>query len=185
MIPLVLALLLVQRAAAASDFHLYAASDDPASAASLAALLDGGHDPNDRSPDGESGLHLACIWGSAAKVKALLAAGADPNFRASSNPASLDMTALTWCCYAGYRDAVAAFLEDPRIDVNLVVRQEDGGRLTALDIARKIEERGSETALLLALHGAKTFAELLAEHDGVEAAVPGMPPPPPRRKREL
>ena len=33
--------------------------------------------------------------------------------------------------------------------VNLVVRDEAGGRLTALDIAYKIQERGLQTAKLL------------------------------------
>ena len=92
--------------------------------------------------NGESLLHLACIWGGARKIRGLLRAGADPNARSSAQKSSLDMTPLTWCCFAGYVDSVQEFLSDPRTNVNLVVRTEEGGFITALDIAHKIGGKG-------------------------------------------
>eukprot|EP01134_Creolimax_fragrantissima_P005849 CFRG5849T1 len=110
--------------------------------------------------EGESVLHLACIWGSVEKVTALLAAGADPNFRATKLETSLSMTPLTWCAYAGYTDCVKAFLADARTDPNLVVRTEKGGYVTALDIAESIKDRGAAAVLQLRKAGAKTWREM-------------------------
>ena len=127
---------------------------------------------------GESLLHLACIWGGARKVRGLLAAGADPNARSSKQETGLDMTPLTWCCFAGYTDSVEEFLSVTsvtRTDVNLVVRTEEGGYITALDIAHKIGERGEPLVALLKDHGAHTFADLKAMSFGGEE-IPGMPP---------
>ena len=176
-------LLLCLAVAAAADvddltksLFQHAADRKESSAGDVLTLLAKGADPTALTKDGETALHLACIYGSARKVRALLAHGADPNARASQTPASLDMTPLTWCSYAGYADAIAVFIAEDTTDVNLVVREESGGRLTALDIARKIGPRGADAAALLAGAGAKTYAELLADAGGVAAAVPGMPP---------
>jgi hypothetical protein len=150
----------------------------------LLKLLDNGGDgvaakaalANTRTDQGgESLLHLACIWGGARKMRGLLAAGADPNARSSKQETGLDMTPLTWCCYAGYTDAVKEFLRDARTDVNLVVRTEDGGYMTALDIAHKIGEMGEPLVALLKEHDAHTFADLKAMSFGGEE-IPGMPP---------
>lgn len=124
---------------------------------------------------GESLLHLACIWGNTQKIKALLAAGADPNARSSKLTSGLDMTPLTWCCYAGYVDAVKEFLKDTRTDVNLVVRNEEGGHITALDIAYNIGKIGEPLVELLKNHDAHTFDDLKAMSFGGEE-IPGMPP---------
>ena len=40
--------------------------------------------------------------------------------------------------YGGYQEAVAEFLLDQRTNVNLIVYQEDGSFITALDIATKV-----------------------------------------------
>lgn len=110
---------------------------------------------------GESALHLSCIWNHAEKVSSLLAAGADPNARASQNRASLDMTPLTWCTYANHLDSVKAFLKDPRVNVNLIVRQENDEYITALDIAGKIGN--SDISNVLVEAGAKKYSELLED----------------------
>ena len=135
---------------------------------------------NERTDEGgESVLHLACIWGGPRKVRGLLAAGADPNARSSKQESGLDMTPLTWCCYAGYTDEVKEFLSDPRTDVNLVVRTEAGGFMTALDIANKIagggHPSGETLVTLLKEHGAHTYSDLKAMSFGGEE-IPGMPP---------
>ena len=75
----------------------HAGSRDEASAGEVEKLLRAGADATAMTPDGETPLHLSCIYGSARKVRALLEHGANPNARASKNPASLDMTPLTWC----------------------------------------------------------------------------------------
>ena len=60
------------------------------------AISERGGDANARTHEGESVLHLACIYGDVEKVKLLLEYGADPNYRASLFSTSLDMTPLTW-----------------------------------------------------------------------------------------
>ena len=85
------------------------------------------------------------------------------------------MTPLTWCCYAGYTDSVEAFVADARTDVNLVVNDEQGNFITALDIAQKIGAQGEDAAKVLRSHGALTMDALLEKHDGIER-VPGLPP---------
>ncbi|KNC73595.1 hypothetical protein SARC_13846 [Sphaeroforma arctica JP610] len=121
---------------------------------------------NTQTDIGESLLHLACIWGDPIKVKALLEAGADPNFRANKQRSSLEMTPLTWCAYAGYTDAVEMFVKDKGTNVNVIVRKEDGGSHTALDIALLIGERGAAEAKLLVDAGAKTYEQILQEVKG-------------------
>merc|ERR1711879_796924 len=114
------------------------------------------------------------MGGQEQKVRGLLKAGADPNFRASKETFQLDMTPLTWCAYAGYTKAIALFVDDKRTNVNLVVQTEDGGRITALDIARKIGERGADAAELLKKAGALTYSEL---QDGPSEFLNGLLPP--------
>ena len=72
----------------------------------IRGLIEKGANANWKTSEGESVLHLACIWGGAERIRILLNAGADPNYRASKVPSSLDMTPLSWCVYAGYHDAV-------------------------------------------------------------------------------
>jgi ankyrin repeat protein len=127
----------------------------------IQAFLDSGSDPNSLTPDGESVLHLACIWGGPKKVAALLAAGSDPNARNTKHKSSLDMTPLSWCAYAGYTDTISEFLKDERTNVNLIVKQEDGQCISPMDIAIKIgQERGESTQTILKEAGALKYEEL-------------------------
>ena len=156
--------------------------------ATLSALAAGAN-AHVLSAEGETTLHVACIYGDAGKVRALLEAGADPNARASRTPSQLDMTPLTWCAYGGYTEAVEAFIAHGgggggsrggggggggATDVNMVVRQEDGAFITAMDIALKIGERGSGAASALEAAGGKTYAQLVAaaEAAGGEVTLP-------------
>ncbi|CAN0357097.1 unnamed protein product, partial [Ectocarpus fasciculatus] len=125
----------------------------------LMALIEDGADVSALTEGGESALHLSCIWNHPDKIAVLLKAGADPNVRSSATPASLDMTPLTWCVYGNHYNSVKEFLSDPRTVVNMVVRQEDGSFITALDIAMKISN--DDIVTLLLGHGAKTYAELI------------------------
>lgn len=150
------------------------------------ALLNAGIDARTTNPEGETPLHTACIRGNPDIIRVLLEHGGDPNARATS-PASLEMTPLTWCAYAGYTDAVRA-LVNGGAEVNLVVRDEAGGHLTALDIARKIGERGAETARVLEDVGARTWASLLEEHASSTEdwmSVPGVVLPAQASKEDL
>lgn len=130
----------------------------------IQTLLTAGSDPNERSKEGESVLHLVCIWGGAKKAELLLSAGADPNHRSGNNgkiKSSLDMTPLSWCSYAGYTDTIAEFIKDKRTEVNMIVKQEDGKCITALDIAIKIgEERGTSSQDVLRKAGGVKYEEL-------------------------
>ena len=105
-------------------------------------------------------------------------AGANPNVRATA-PKSLDMTPLTWCAYAGYHQAIDLMLKSGA-NPNLVVRREDGGRLTALDIARKIGERGKVSVQLLEAADAKTWEEI--QEEAKPLAPPSSLLPPSREK---
>ena len=75
----------------------------------IRGLIEKGANANTLTNEGESVLHLVCIWGGAERVRTLLDAGADPNYRASKVPSSLDMTPMSWCVCAGYHDAVRVF----------------------------------------------------------------------------
>ena len=79
------------------------------------------------------------------------------------------------CAYGNHVLAVEELLTSTRINVNLVVGQEDGGHITALDIAFKIYDgKNRDLINILQKGGAKTFQELLIQHKA-ECNVPGMP----------
>ena len=79
------------------------------------------------------------------------------------------------CTYASHVLAVEELLAHQRTDVNLVVGQEDGGQITALDIAFKIFDGENRDMInILQKAGAMTFQQLLAKHKA-ECKIPGMP----------
>ena len=58
------------------------------------------------------------------------------------------------------------------------MREEDGGYITAMDIALKVGDMGAEVVDQLRERGGKTFKELLEGHgSGDINSIPGMPPP--------
>lgn len=136
--------------------------DSSQSIETVKELISLGADVSVLTDGGESALHLSCIWNSPEKVSMLLQAGADPNFRSSSTLKSLDMTPLTWCTYGNYLNSVMEFLNDPRTEVNAVVRQENGDFITALDIAEKI--KSTAIAQLLKSSGGFTYKELVEKY---------------------
>ena len=145
-----------------NKFLVSAGDEKSDSVVMLEELISEGADIMALTEEGESALHLACVWDHPQKVAVLLSAGADPNFRASQMPTSLDMTPLTWCVYGRRTDSVREMLSDPRTEVNTVVRREDGTYITALDIARRV--KSTVIADMLAERGAKTYKELQDLH---------------------
>mmetsp|Transcript_37643 Transcript_37643/g.74452 ORF Transcript_37643/g.74452 Transcript_37643/m.74452 type:complete len:172 (+) Transcript_37643:67-582(+) len=118
---------------------------------------------NEKDP-GETPLHLACIGGDSALVAALISAGANTNSRATG-PSSLRMTPLTWCAYGGHDEAVEVLLSKGNADPNLIVDDEQGNKLTALDIAFRVGDnlggRPLRTRVLLESSGGKIAADLV------------------------
>jgi len=128
---------------AARDALLAAGAEvGPAEAAALGRL--DGLDPDARSGDGFTSLHLAAYFGGAETVRALLAAGADPDADAA-NP--FGVRPLHSAASVGDRESVRALLEagaDPD------VRQQGG--YTPLHTAAHNDD--AELARLLLVHGA-------------------------------
>ena len=156
------------------EFHKLAAAEG-FSRSEMQDLLDSGVNVQSLTRDGESALHLACINGNVGKIKYLLQKGCSANRRANKLATSLHMTPLTWCIYGGHTAAVKAMLADKDTDLNLVVQQEDGGYITATDIATKIGDMGEEIRRLLRAADGQTFEQLKRKHHFVVGSIPGMP----------
>merc|ERR1712216_902970 len=77
---------------------LAACGDKDAKISLVKSLLVDGAAATAASAEGETALHLACIWGHSEVIEVLLNAGANPNSRAWAKK-SLEMTPLTWCAY--------------------------------------------------------------------------------------
>ena len=112
----------------------------------VAGYADGLPDPNERTPDGFTPLHIAAFARNAAAARALLEAGADPNVIASASFARV--TPLGTCAFAGANEVARVLLEhgaDP------LLAEDD--RFSPLDAA--VANGNEELAdLLRAAHGA-------------------------------
>ena len=120
------------------------------------AALESGIDVNVKSPEGESALHTACIYGHLDTIELLLARGADVNAR-SNDQAGLRMAPLHWCVSAGYTEA-SVLLVKHGADVNMVVDTVGGPQATPVTLAVKYTRE--ETAQALRALGGLTFEEL-------------------------
>ena len=138
------------------DYALIAAAAE-GDAAMARRVLEAGADARAATEDGETALHTCGISGSADVARLLLAAGADPDARVTA-PRGLKMTPLTWFAY-GLHEAGARALLDGGATLNLVVDDERGDRLTALDIASRLTE-GHELVALFRTRGGKRYEEL-------------------------
>ena len=87
------------------------------------------------------------------------------------------------CVYGGHVSAVQNFLTEKRTNINLIVYQEDGSYITALDIALKIGDMGAELVTLLRDQGGLTYQELLVQYESHDS-IPGIPPPPVSEKKD-
>lgn len=168
MLPLLVVLLTVgtpvakAKKTAVSDGDQLRAASAEGKAIEVERLLAAGVSANDASDEGETPLHLSCIHGYEVVQASLLAAGAVVDARAFGAK-SLRMTPLTWCAYGGYAAAVEQLLE-AGADPNLVVDDEAGNLITALDIADRIGlDLGAPIAALLEAKGSKRAAALLLE----------------------
>lgn len=121
-------------------------------------LLADGVDPNFATADGETPLHVTCISGETPSMSALVEAGAHVDARATGKR-SLRMTPLTWCVYGGHTESVGLLLRSGA-DPNLIVDDEQGNFITALDIARRIGDMGVAIEELLVDAGGLPAAEL-------------------------
>lgn len=124
-------------------------------------LTDENTDVNCVSEVGETPLHVAGIWGKLEVVQLLLAAGANVNAQATGEK-SLKMAPLHWFVHPGYTESVAALIE-AGADVDMVVRNEQGEHITALDIVERFgedSERHAGTLALLRKAGARHAAEV-------------------------
>lgn len=160
----IISLLLIENIQAANDFRKFCAEGD---IENVLKLLKDGEDPNQilnesgANVESETPLHLACIRGYSKVVKALLDYGANPNPRATGLK-SLRMTPLTWCVFGGksHSEAVEELLIGGA-DPNLVVDDEQGNKITALDIAIKIgDEFGGKTRKLVEDAGGLKYSDL-------------------------
>jgi ankyrin repeat protein len=80
--------------------------------ASVKRLIDAGADVNARNLDGNTPLHLACLWGHMDIVRLLIETGAELNTRDDS-----DCTPLHLTCFRGLTE-IARFLIEHGADVN-------------------------------------------------------------------
>ena len=123
-------------------------------------LIKEGADVNSKNSEGETPLHVSGIWGKVEPLQLLLAAGAKVNVQATGAK-SLGLAPLHWYTHPGYKDGVAALLKAGAA-VNMVVKDEAGIELTALDIARRYtnSEPHAEVEQLLVKAGGKPRDEL-------------------------
>ena len=123
-------------------------------------LLDAGVNVNCANEVGETPLHVAGIWGKIETVDMLIDAGADVNAQATG-PKSLMMAPLHWMVYPGYTAPVESLIRAGAA-VNMVIRNEAGDHITALDIVQKMGDSANHAGVLKLLEGAgaKTAAQI-------------------------
>ena len=123
-------------------------------------LIAEGADVNVKNSEGETPLHVSGIWGKVEPLQMLIDAGAKVNVQATGAK-SLGLAPLHWYTHPGYGDGVAALIKAGAI-VNMIVKDEKGTELTALDIARRYtnSDHHKEVVELLVAAGAKTRDEL-------------------------
>ena len=144
--------------------HVAVGKNSPQSLNEVDALVQEGADVHSLTVDGESALHLACIYGHPNKVQYLLDKGVDPNRRNIKHKSSLFMTPLSWCVYGGHYDAVNILINHSDIAINAVFLLENGSYVTALNIANNIGgENGKLISKLLVQHGGLTYEDLIVQ----------------------
>lgn len=173
--------LLIGMAASEQNINskLYAAASKN-SANSLQTMIDlvkSGADLHALTTDGESILHLACIYGHANKVQYLLDEGVDPNRRNMLRKESLSMTPLSWCVYGNHLEAVNMFLTNPKTEVNSVFTMEDGSEVTVLNIALRLGEMAKGMVESLRGAGGLLYLELMSKYDNDLNAMQHLMPP--------
>ena len=145
------------------DYALIAAAAE-GDEAMVRRVLEAGANVRVATADGETALHTCGISGSAAVARLLLEAGADVDARVTA-ARGLQMTPLTWFVYGLHLEGAKVLLAH-KATLNLVVKDEQGNDLTALDIASRMTE-GHEFVALFRKSGGKRFEEL----DHVERAA--------------
>jgi ankyrin repeat protein len=121
------------------------------------ALVEHGANVNAGSEVGETPLHLSSIHHNMELAEYLIAQGADVNRRAHG-AASLAMAPLHWFLFMNSCTAGVEALIQKGADVNALCYNEDGGLLSPLDIADKVNREKERTWLLA--KGAKRYADM-------------------------
>jgi ankyrin repeat protein len=122
---------------------------------------------NARSPDGESCLHVAGIYGQTGVTELILKAGGDPNVR-STFERGLRMTPLSWNVYAGHVETAEALLTggaSVNMDFDSMRQSDPPQKITVLDVILSIlppEKKGEEEA---ATTTAKKAGEIIEEEE--------------------
>jgi len=138
------------------DFELLTACAE-GKAEEVERLLGAGASAAFATEDGETPLHLAGLGGSPAVVRLLVEAGGDVDARVTS-PKGLFMTPLTWMTYGAHVEGARTLLELGATP-DLVVVDEVGTRLTALDIAvHRVQDHG--IADVIRAHGGRHFDDI-------------------------
>lgn len=132
-------------------------------------LLAAGSNAKAATEDGETSLHTCGISGSAEVARLLLDAGAVVDARVTA-PKGLHMTPLTWFTYGLHLEGIKVLMEFGA-NINLVVDDEEGNHLTALDIASRMTE-GHEMVAHFRTNGGKRFEELTPEEITAYSVAP-------------
>ena len=117
-------------------------------------LLADGANVNALNTEGETPLHVSGIYGAVEPLRLLLKAGAKVNVQATGAK-SLGLAPLHWFVHGGHKEGTGELLK-AGANVNMIVHDEAGDELTALDIARRYAGSGSDrhTAIAALLTGA-------------------------------
>ena len=123
-------------------------------------LLAEGADVNAKNSEGETPLHVSGIWGKIEPLQLLLDAGAAVNTQATGAK-SLGLAPLHWWTHPGYAEGVELLLK-AGANVNMIVKDEGGLELTALDIARRYtnSDKHAAVAKLILKYGGRPRDEL-------------------------
>ncbi|VEU41876.1 unnamed protein product [Pseudo-nitzschia multistriata] len=123
---------------------------------------------NARTPNGETCLHLAGIYGASSVTALVLEHGGDPNVR-STYEKGLRMHPLSWNVYGGHLKNIELLLgagADVNLDFDSMVG--DGDPVTPMDVLLELvknekgDDRFSAIEAVFRKHGAKTMEELRA-----------------------
>ncbi|GMI44488.1 hypothetical protein TrCOL_g7802 [Triparma columacea] len=168
---LLLLLLLPPSLSLPPDTFSLCASSDPSLAPTFPSTL------LPLTPDGESCLHLLAISCSLPLLQSATASLDNHPHRSKvlnlpvATKTGLDMPPLSWYVFGLHVDCVEHLVGVEGVEVNLVFRDEKGGRITVMDVVERMRENGGgggevdRMREVLVRGGAKRREELEVEDD--------------------